>query len=507
MSDAPVAVVHNAVPPGAPADERDVLDQVEAVGAALTRNGHAWQAVPADLDLGALRARLDKLQPALAFNLVESLGGSSVFAPLAPAFFAGTGLPFTGSDAAALALTGDKRSTAARLRAAGVPVPAALDETADPASWTLAWIVKPALEDASVGIDDHSVCADGAAAVQRLRACRGNGGEWFAEQFIDGREFVAGLLQDGDGVRVLPVAEIHFRDFPAEKPRILAYDAKWAPDSFAGRNTPRGFGIEVAEPVLAAGIAELARRCWDACGLRGYARVDFRVDAQGNPWVVDVNANPCLAPDAGFAAMLGQAGIRYEVAVQAICAALAPACAQQPAGDGRVDAQLPAAPPGMRWRLTPTGPDRAAVRALAVAAGNFSAAEIDIAVELVDTALCRGAAGGYRFVFLLEGDTLRGFACFGDIPGSTVAHDIYWIIVDPGYQGTGLGRRILQAVEACVRAAGGSRIFIDTSGNPHYEATRAFYLRCGYQLEAELADFYAAGDSKCIFSRTLAGAS
>jgi D-alanine-D-alanine ligase len=111
---------------------------------------------------------------------------------------------------------------------------------------------------------------------------------------------------------VLPVAEIRFDAFPADKPRIVGYAAKWDADSFEYRNTPRTFSVE---PDLAALVGRLALDCWDVFRLDGYARVDFRVDDRGMPWVLEVNANPCLSPDAGFAAALAAAGIEYQAAI------------------------------------------------------------------------------------------------------------------------------------------------------------------------------------------------
>jgi D-alanine-D-alanine ligase len=111
----------------------------------------------------------------------------------------------------------------------------------------------------------------------------------------------------------LPVAEIRFDAFPADKPRIVGYAAKWDLESFEYRNTPRSFTVE---PELAERLRRIALDCWALFRLDGYARVDFRVDESGRPWVLEVNANPCLSPDAGFAAALAEAGLGYEAAVE-----------------------------------------------------------------------------------------------------------------------------------------------------------------------------------------------
>ena len=123
------------------------------------------------------------------------------------------------------------------------------------------------------------------------------------------------------GPEVLPIREIEFVDYPAGKPRIVGYAAKWQEDSFECRNTVRRFVDPVSEAALCAELGRVSLECWDIFQLRGYARVDFRVDAAGKPWVLEVNANPCISPDAGFAAALEQAGISYADGIERIVAA------------------------------------------------------------------------------------------------------------------------------------------------------------------------------------------
>ena len=117
---------------------------------------------------------------------------------------------------------------------------------------------------------------------------------------------------------MLPLAEIDFTAFPEDQVRIVDYQAKWDETSFAYHHTPRRFVDEAAEPILCRQLRELALRCWSLFGLRGYARVDFRVDGSGQPWILEVNCNPCLSPDAGFAAALAPANIGWPDAVARI---------------------------------------------------------------------------------------------------------------------------------------------------------------------------------------------
>ena len=116
----------------------------------------------------------------------------------------------------------------------------------------------------------------------------------------------------------LPPAEIDFAAFPDDKPHIVGYRAKWDADSFEYHHTPRRFDFPANDRPLLDRLSQLAIQCWREFGLRGYARVDFRVDEAGRPWILEINANPCLSPDAGFAAAVEQAGIGYDQAIERI---------------------------------------------------------------------------------------------------------------------------------------------------------------------------------------------
>jgi D-alanine-D-alanine ligase len=147
---------------------------------------------------------------------------------------------------------------------------------------------------------------------------RKTGRPHFIEKFIDGREFNLTLLAGPHGPQVLPPAEIEFVGFPSDKPRIVGFSAKWDDASFEYSHTPRRFDFPTQDAPLLDKMCSLATRCWNLFGMRGYARVDFRVDESTQPWILEVNANPCLAPDAGFAAAVERAGIRYNDAIQRI---------------------------------------------------------------------------------------------------------------------------------------------------------------------------------------------
>ena len=160
----------------------------------------------------------------------------------------------------------------------------------------------------------------------------------------------------------------------------------------------------------------------------------------------------------------------------------------------------------MQWRDEVCGDDRYAVRQLVTATGFFSAAEQDIAVELVDDALTRGEAAGYEFLFADDEEQpgmLRGYACFGPIPSRPGEYDLYWIAVAPSGQRHGLGRQLIAEAERRAVSRGAVCMFIDTSGREQYLPTRAFYERMGYRIHEVVPDFYPAGDDKVVYRKQL----
>jgi ribosomal protein S18 acetylase RimI-like enzyme len=147
--------------------------------------------------------------------------------------------------------------------------------------------------------------------------------------------------------------------------------------------------------------------------------------------------------------------------------------------------------------------DAARIRALAIAAGNFNTAEVEIAEELVRERVARGDDSGYHFVIAERAQKLLGYACYGPIPGTMARYDLYWVVVGPDAQRQGLGRDLVARVECAIRVAGGTRLYVDTSTSNPYAAARALYASLGYCTEAILRDFYADGDDKVVFLKLL----
>ena len=326
MNHQKIAIVYGRVDPSAPADEADVLVQVNTVRAALHALGHETFDVPMTLDLGVTAAVLKAARPFIAFNLAETIEGKGSLIHLAPSLLDTLGIPYTGAPCEAILLTSHKVLAKRSLVAGRLPTPlwAAAAEALDAGpGFPAPWIVKSVWEHASIGLEDSSVVwsADDLAAEIRRRANRETLENLFVESFIDGREFNLALMGGEKEPESLPPAEIRFVGFPQGKPRMVGYKAKWEEGSFEYGATPRVFDFPAGDQDLVRDLVRLSRDCWRLFGLRGYARVDFRVDPSGCPWILEVNTNPCLAPDAGFMAAAGRAGLTTEDVVERIVSA------------------------------------------------------------------------------------------------------------------------------------------------------------------------------------------
>jgi D-alanine-D-alanine ligase len=316
-----VLVLHSDVPPDAPPDEQDTLLQAAAVESTLLALGHEASRIVFIPDPSALEAVISREYPDVVFNLVETIWGRGEHAPLAPAMLAQLGVPFTGASAASIATCGDKVLTKRILAGAGagLPTPA----WSEPPHWRSIgdgrWIVKSASEDASLGLDDGAVVAGRKAVAARAQASAArHGGRWFAERYIEGREFNVALIEKEGEPHALPIGEMMFEHWDENRPRIIGYAAKWDEAAADYRDTTRVFHWRERDPGLNRTLEDLSKQCWGLFGLAGYARVDFRVDAEGQPFILEINPNPCLEPNAGVAAACEQAGIPYAALIDDI---------------------------------------------------------------------------------------------------------------------------------------------------------------------------------------------
>ena len=319
-----IAVLHDVLPPDASLDLEDNLVQAREVQGALQGLGHDAGLVGFGPDLDEVTAQLKRLHPEVVFNLVEAPLGKGNMIHLAPLLLERMGLPFTGAGVRAMLYTSNKIMAKKSMTKAGLPTPEWLakpmpDQGVEPGPW----LVKSVWEHGSIGIEGDGLIHTGDPAVlgALLEDRAGSlGGEWFAERYVEGREFNLSILEGSQGPRVLPPAEILFSAFGQGRPRLVGYRAKWDAGSFEYHNTPRSFDLPDRDQPLLATLRKLALECWRLFRPKGWARVDFRVDPDGAPWILEVNANPCLSPDAGFMAAAQEAGLEFSAVVAAILA-------------------------------------------------------------------------------------------------------------------------------------------------------------------------------------------
>lgn len=320
-----VVVLHDDIGPNARPDELDVFTQVEVVSQALRALGHEAAALPFSSNLQAARQNLSKLRPDIVFNLVEAVDHQGRLIYLAPALLDSMNIPYVGSPTVPMFVTSNKVLAKQLLKSHGIATPtwySRNDLTTCNTVPYCRYIIKSTWEEASVGLDDDSIVETSSARVlldaldNRLDRL---GGDGFVEAFIDGREFnLSVLAADSGEPEVLPPAEIDFVGYAPDKPKMVGYKAKWDESSYEYHHTPRRFDFVPSDTTLLNTLIAIAKTCWKKLDLHGWVRVDFRVDSAGNPLVLEVNANPCLSPDAGFAAATQRAGLSFEKVVERI---------------------------------------------------------------------------------------------------------------------------------------------------------------------------------------------
>ncbi|HEX2569931.1 MAG TPA: D-alanine--D-alanine ligase [Polyangia bacterium] len=297
----------------------DVENAAQGIARALLGRGHAVQVVGLDAaEFLSVVASLAADPPDLVFNLCESLAGETRHEPVLPALLDLVGIPYTGSGPEALSLALRKERCKEILQARGIPTPAAvlLDHPAiDEVALPFPLIVKPAWEDASVGIHNDSVVQDRAALAAAVRRTLGELEQpALVEQYVEGREIYVSLL--GNPPEALPMHEIDFTDLPAGLPRIVSYDAKWAPESPECVGT-RPVRCLIDEPARLR-VERVARAAFAALELRDYARIDLRLAPDGTPYVIDINPNCDLSDGAGVSRAAGFAGLDYPSLVERV---------------------------------------------------------------------------------------------------------------------------------------------------------------------------------------------
>ncbi len=516
MNPLRIVILYNA--PTLPAKHADfhseagVLESVKAIAGSLFRLGHEVTEVAAGNSIAALVERLTELRPEIVVNLCESFAGRSAMEPHIAALLDLLGIPYTGSPPEALAITHNKAQTKRLLIGSGIATPSFVELQPNEEPRQLITqslldggpvIIKPAAEDASLGITADSVATDWPEAQRQIVAVQRRYGSVLIEHFIAGREFNVGILEL-PRLESLPIAEIEFHGSPDLQWPILTYGGKWSPESDQCRSTPVRCPANV-DPQLANRMTEVAMAAYRITRCRDYARVDMRVNEQGEVFVLEVNANPDIGPTAGLARMLDTAGIEYDRFVERLIetAYLRRMQSHEELTAGQVVSRV--AKPNSEIPCASIRPisaeDRGTLLEITYSTKAFRTDELDVADEILREALRDGPAGHYQVLVIEENCRPIGWSCHGRVPLTDAAFDLYWIVIDPRYQGHGLGRQLLEQVEHAVKTAGGRWLLAETSSTAAYDATRGFYQQCGFRAISEIAHFYRVGDGKITFGK------
>jgi len=326
-----VLIIHNTVDKGLTTKDRTVfeesnaglMEEVRAVTETLGTLGIKYQ-VKSIETVEQLPDILTRSRQRIVFNLVEELPADILHACYVPAICQAHGRTCTGSCTPALILAQNKWQAKAVLQAADVPVP---DGTIVPIGQRIRlkglahgkYVAKPVFSDASEGINADSVVDLPSMALHKVikQIHTQFKQPALVEKFIPDRELNVSLLQQNNEVQVLPIAEIDFSALDTNSMRIVDYSAKWHADSFAYNNTPRIIPAQLSEETVSL-VQQYALAAWNAIGCQDYARVDFRMNRNEQIFVLEVNPNPDISADAGFAAALEAGGISYKKFIETL---------------------------------------------------------------------------------------------------------------------------------------------------------------------------------------------
>jgi D-alanine-D-alanine ligase len=292
-----------------------ILDTVKSIENALLDEGNKVTYVPIHMD-GKWIGKLQRGKFDLAFNMCEGIDGIATLEPAVIGVLELFGIPFTGASSYTTNVCLRKHVVNTLLDKAALPVPrfgsvkrgGALPSVGYPA------IVKPAAEDASLGIEQRSVVRNSRQMAERVHAMLESWEEIIVQRYVEGREVNVGLIGD----TVLPIAEIDFAGMPEGSWKIVTYQSKWVTGSEEDLGAVPKCPAKLPKK-QAQEARDVALAAWKLVGGTGYGRVDMRIDTDGRPWILEVNANPDIAPDAGLARMAGVAGMSYSALIREIC--------------------------------------------------------------------------------------------------------------------------------------------------------------------------------------------
>ena len=302
-----VVILYNQILSNAP-DEMDVISQRDLVKEACKNLNCQVVCHTIGSNLMNDMDMVKDEQPDLVFNLVEALWGKGELIYFAPAILNALKIPYTGVPLDALFISTNKVLAKKIMRFNNLPTADFfLINELDKLNTHKTYIAKPIWEEASVGITADFIFKPAEKnKFEKIKQLPGS--HYFVEEFIDGREFNVSMLAHENGVEILPPAEMMFDSYFDDKPKIVGYKAKWDVNSDEYKQTNRSFGTLENNQKLKKDLTMICQQSWKAFNLKGYVRIDFRVDINNILYILEINGNPCIAPDSGFVAAAGYAG-------------------------------------------------------------------------------------------------------------------------------------------------------------------------------------------------------
>ncbi len=294
--------------------EDGILEEIGAVQEAIRTLGHQGHVLAVRDEIFTVIHWLGEIGPDVVFNLCESVYGNSCWEMNIPALLELFHIPYTGSPPLTLGLCQDKGKVKDILLSQGIQTPRyqIFDHpSAAPKGAHFPLMVKPLHEDGSLGISKESVVSDERALRKRIRYVLDRYHQpALVEEFIDGRELNVSLMEIQGKVEVLPVSEIDYSEFPEGIPRICGYEAKWMPESLEFQHSKPVCPAPLEEE-MARRIERVCTRAFDLFRCRDYARIDLRVNAEGEIYIIEVNPNPDISPQSGMARSIKAHGMTY----------------------------------------------------------------------------------------------------------------------------------------------------------------------------------------------------
>lgn len=296
--------------------ELGVLEEKEDIAKALQSLGYKTSIFNVDGNISRLVNFLEEEQPDLIFNLCESVENEAIHEMHIAGIYELYGIPYTGSGPLTLGTALNKTRVKEILHFHGLPTPRFqvikspirinLDE-----NLTYPLIVKPSREDASIGIDKSSIVNNINELRKRVRYIVEQYDQpALVEEYIDGRELNVAIMGNRKP-EVFPISEIDMSTLPKEYPRIITYNAKWMKETEEYEHT-KGVCPALLPPELEAEIKGIALQVYQLIGCRDYARVDFRLSKDHRPYILEINPNPDISDEAGFARSARAAGLSFD---------------------------------------------------------------------------------------------------------------------------------------------------------------------------------------------------